>query len=461
MKLNRRQFLEASAASVLARRPEPSEKQPNILFILADDLGYGDLGCYGQKRISTPNIDRLAAEGMRFTQAYSGATVCAPSRCSLLTGLHCGHATIRGNKKPEAGIRGAETTVASLLKQAGYETALFGKWGLGGPGTGSVPNTRGFDRFFGYLDQQHAHNYYPEHLWDNQNEHFLIANWFDRQKQYAPDLFTQKALDFLRQPREKPFFLYLAYTIPHADNELGSFRGNGMEVPDAAAYADRNWPEVEKNFAAMISRMDGDIGKLLDQLIASGQDNRTLILFSSDNGPHREGGHDPDYFQSRGALRGIKRDLYEGGIRIPFIARWPGKITGGSVSEQVIAFWDFLPTAAELAGVPVPMGQPADAGSPIRLDGVSFLPLLRGESRRERPPLYWEFHEGRFAQAIRFGDWKGVRLNPGEPVELYDLTRDIGEKENVASRHPEIVREIASMMSSSRFDSVGFPIRPR
>ncbi len=461
MKLNRRQFLEASASAVLTRRPDPAEKRPNILFILADDLGYGDLGCYGQRRISTPNLDRLASEGMRFTQAYSGATVCAPSRCSLMTGLHCGHATVRGNKKPEVGIRDAEATVATVLKQAGYETALFGKWGLGGPGTGSVPNTRGFDHFFGYLDQQHAHNYYPEHLWDNQNEHFLTANWFDQRKQYAPDLFTQRALDFLKQPRKKPFFLYLTYTIPHADNELGRLRGNGMEVPDASAYADRNWPEAEKNFAAMITRMDGDIGKLLDQLRRSAQDDNTLVIFSSDNGPHREGNHDPDYFQSRGPLRGIKRDLYEGGIRVPFIARMPGKIAPGSVSDQVIAFWDFLPTAAELAGVAAPMGHPAGAHSPIRPDGVSFLPVLRGDSRRERPPLYWEFHEGRFAQAIRMGVWKGVRLNPGVPVELYDLSRDIGEKENVASQHPEIVREIAALMSSSRIDSAEFPIKPR
>ncbi len=461
MRLNRRQFLEASAAAVLAPRTELSEKKPNILFILADDLGYGDLGCYGQKRISTPSIDRLASEGMRFTQAYSGATVCAPSRCSLLTGLHCGHATIRGNKKPELGIRPTETTVASLLKSAGYETALFGKWGLGGPGTGSVPNTRGFDHFFGYLDQQHAHNYYPEHLWDNQNEHFLTANWFDQRKQYAPDLFTRRALDFLKQPREKPFFLYLAYTIPHADNELGRLRGNGMEVPDAVPYADRNWPEVEKNFAAMITRMDGDIGKLLEQLRSSVLDGNTLVIFSSDNGPHREGNHDADYFQSRGPLRGIKRDLYEGGIRVPFIARLPGTIEAGSVSRQVIAFWDFLPTVAELAGVPLPMGHPADARRAIPLDGVSFLPVLRGEQRREHPPLYWEFHESRFAQAVRLGNWKGIRMNPGVPVELYDLETDIGEKENVASGHPAVVRQIVSLMSSSRIDSAEFPIKPR
>ena len=299
-----------------------------------------------------------------------------------MTGLHCGHATVRGNKKPEVGIRPSETTVASLLRDAGYETALFGKWGLGGPGTGSVPNTRGFDHFFGYLDQLHAHNYYPEHLWDNQNESFLTANWFGRRKEYAPDLFTRRALDFLKAPRPKPFFMCLTSTIPHADNEATSFRGHGMEVPDATFYADRDWPEVEKNFAAMITRLDGDVGKILDQLRSSGQDRNTLVIFSSDNGPHREGNHDPDFFESRGPLRGIKRDLYEGGIRVPFIARLPGSIAAGSVSDQVIAFWDFLPTVAELAGAATPMGRPAGTKAAIRLDGVSFLPALLGRPRR-------------------------------------------------------------------------------
>jgi arylsulfatase A-like enzyme len=459
MDMNRRQFLSFSAAALLAPQPHGDAARPNILFILADDLGYGDLGCYGQTRIATPNVDRLAAEGMRFTQAYSGATVCAPSRCSLMTGLHCGHATVRGNKKPELGIRPTEITVASLHKQAGYETALFGKWGLGGPGTGSVPNTRGFDHFFGYLDQQHAHNYYPEHLWDNQNEYFLTGNWFDQRKAYAPDLFTRRTLDFLQKPRQKPFFLYLTYTIPHANNELGSLKGNGMEVPDASAYADRDWPAVERNFAAMISRMDGDIGKIVELLKQTAQDQNTIVFFSSDNGPHREGGHNPDYFQSRGPLRGIKRDLYEGGIRVPFIVRYPGKVAASSVSDEVVAFWDFLPTAAELAGVQPPLGQPAGAQAPIPLDGVSYLPALFGQRRQGHAPLYWEFHEGRFAQAIRLGDWKGVRLNPGEPVELYNLKDDIAEKENTALKHPDIVRKMESLMASSRIDTADFPIK--
>jgi len=449
--MNRRQFLNMTTAAMIIPRIDLAAEKPNILFILADDLAYGDLGCYGQRQILTPNLDRLAADGMRFTQAYAGSTVCAPSRCSLMTGLHTGHATVRGNKKPEVGIRSSETTVAALLKQAGYETAIFGKWGLGGPATGSVPNTRGFDHFFGYLDQLHAHNYYPEHLWENQNEFFLTENWFDQRKQYAPDLFTRRALDFLERLRQNPFFLYLTYTIPHADNELARLKGNGMEVPDSSAYANRGWPEVERDFAAMISRMDGDIGKILDQLKRSGQDRNTIIFFASDNGPHKEGGHDPDFFQSRGPLRGIKRDLYEGGIRVPFLARWPGRISAGVASDQVIAFWDFLPTAAELVGVQSPLG----------LDGASFLPTLMGKMQPAHTPLYWEFHEGRFAQAIRMGDWKGVRLNPGQPIELYNLKTDIGERNNIASQQPEVVQKIDSLMKSSRTDSVEFPIKAR
>jgi len=448
--MNRREFLSFSTAALLAPRIGFADDKPNILFILADDLGYGDLGCYGQKRILTPNLDRLAAEGMRFAQAYSGSTVCAPSRCSLMTGLHSGHATVRGNKKPEVGIRPEETTVARLLKQAGYRTAMFGKWGLGGPGTGSVPNTRGFDSFFGFLDQQHAHNSYPEHLWDNQDEFFLTENWFDQRKEFAPDLFTARALDFLRKPSDKPSFLCLTTTIPHADNELARLRGNGMEVPSDQPYSDRDWPQPEKNFAAMVTRMDADVGKVLEQLRASGLDRNTLVVFTSDNGPHKEGGHDPDYFDSRGPLRGIKRDLYDGGIRVPFIARWPGRIAAGRVSNHVIAFWDFLPTAAELAGVKAPSG----------LDGISFVPELMGKLQPSHEYLYWEFHERGFAQAIRMGDWKGVRLNVGKPIELYNLKEDIAEENDVASKHADIVARIETLMKSCRTDSAEFPIRP-
>ncbi len=448
--MNRREFLSATAAGMLTPRLDPAEPKPNILLILADDLGYGDLGCYEQKRILTPNIDRLASEGVRFRQAYSGSTVCAPSRCSLMTGLHSGHATVRGNKKPEVGLRQEEITAASLLKHAGYRTAMYGKWGLGGPGTGSVPNTRGFDSFFGYLDQQHAHNYYPGHLWDNQNEHFLTANWFDQRKEYAPDIFAARTLAYIEKPVGVPFFLCLTTTIPHADNELARLRGNGMEVPSVEPYSERDWPPQEKNFAAMITRLDADVGRILEQLKASGLERDTVVIFTSDNGPHKEGGHDPDYFDSNGPLRGIKRDLYEGGIRVPFIVRWPGKVAPGHMTDHVIAFWDFVPTAAELGGTKPPAG----------LDGLSFVPELLGRSQQGHEFLYWEFHERGFAQAIRMGDWKGVRPNVGKPIELYNLKSDIAEKENVASSQPEIVARIDGLMKSCRTDSPSFPIRP-
>ncbi len=438
-------------AAVLGSASSVAAERPNIIFILADDLGYGDLGCYGQERIHTPNIDRLAAEGMRFTQAYAGSTVCAPSRCSLMTGFHTGHATSRGNKRPEVGLWPEEPVVAALLKRAGYHTALFGKWGLGGPGTGSVPNTRGFDRFFGYLNQRHAHNYYPEHLWDDQDEFFLTSNWFDQRKEYAPDIFTERMLAFLRNPPGTPFFIYWSTTIPHANNELGSLKGNGMEVPDVEPYSDRDWPAVEKNFAAMVTRMDRDVGKIVEALKESDRDADTLIFFSSDNGPHREGGHDPDFFDSRGPLRGIKRDLYEGGIRVPFIARWPARIAPGIVNDHVVAFWDFLPTAAELAGAEIPAGR----------DGVSIVPTLLGRRQKEPAYLYWEFHERGFSQAVRIGNWKGVRLDVGEKIELYDLASDLAEQNDLASRNPGVVEEIDRLMKTARTDSTEFPVTPR
>jgi len=367
-----------------------------------------------------------------------------------MTGMHTGHATIRGNKKPEVGIQPNETTVANLLKRAGYRTAMFGKWGLGGPGTGSVPNARGFDSFFGYLDQQHAHNSYPEHLWENQNEFLLTANWFDQRKEFAPDLFTARTLEFLKTPADRPFFLCLTTTIPHADNELARLRGNGMEVPSDQPYSDRDWPQIEKNFAAMITRMDSDVGRVLEQLKASGLERNTIVIFASDNGPHKEGGHDPEYFNSRGPLRGIKRDLYEGGVRVPFIVRWPGRIAPGRVSNQVVAFWDFLPTAAELAEVETPAG----------LDGISFVPVLLGKPQRSHEHLYWEFHEGGFKQAVRMGDWKGVRIDVGRKIELYSLKEDLAEKNDVAAQHPDIVAKVEALMKSARTDSREFPITP-
>jgi arylsulfatase A-like enzyme len=446
--INRRDFLQIAGASLLGAQTRAAK--PNIIFILADDLGYGDVGCYGQRRIKTPNIDRLAVEGTRFTQGYSGATVCAPSRCSLMTGKHGGHATVRGNHRPEFGIRPDEATVASVLKSAGYRNAVFGKWGLGGPGTGSVPQMRGFDEFFGYLDQLHAHNYYPEHVWEGQDELFLTANWFERKKQYVPDLVTEHSIDFInRQQRQNPFFIYLTYTIPHANNERGGFNGNGMDVPSDEPYTRESWPQVEKNFAAMITRMDGDIGRIMALLKQRGMDDNTLVVFTSDNGAHQEGGHDPKFFSSSGPLRGIKRDLYEGGIRIPYITRWPGRIPAGRVSDWPLAFWDFLPTAAELAGVAAPQG----------IDGISMVPALTGGRQPQHEYFYWEFYERGFQQAVRMGNWKGVKPKMSGPVELYDLEIDIGEKNDVAARNPGVVKKIESIMASAHVDNPNFPVR--
>jgi len=432
---------------VSGEEPTGGTGRPNIIFILADDLGYGDLGCYGQKTIKTPNIDKLAAEGMRFTQCYAGSTVCAPSRCCLMTGLHTGHARVRGNARypllPE------DVTVAELLKSAGYATGIVGKWGLGEPDTTGVPNRQGFDYWFGYLNQRNAHNYYPPYLWRNEEKYELAGNQDGKKSEYSHDLFTEEALGYIKRHNDEPFFLYLAYTIPHTNNELGRETGNGMEVPTDEPYSNENWPQPQKNHAAMITRMDRDIGKLMDLLKESGIDRNTLVFFSSDNGPHREGGGNPEFFKSGGPLRGIKRDLYEGGIRVPGIVRWPDRVKPGTVSDQVWAFWDFLPTAAEIAGV----------GPPEGIDGISILPALLGESPKGREYLYWEFHERGFHQAVRMGDWKGVRDGKDRPVELYDLRVDIGEKNNVAYEHPGVMVKIESLLDSTRTDSEQWPVR--
>ena len=441
------------AISMAPVTPAAEPRRPNIVFILADDLGYGDSGCYGQQRIQTPNIDRLAAEGMRFTQCYAGSTVCAPSRCALMTGLHTGHATVRGNAFVP--LRAQDVTVAEVLKRAGYTTALIGKWGLGEPGTSGVPNRKGFDTFFGYLNQVHAHNYYPDYLWRNEERIKIDGNVVKngvalKRAQYAPDLFTNEALRFLEQKKDKPFFLYLAYITPHANNERGIMEGNGLEVPSDAPYSDRPWPQVEKNFAAMVTRMDADVGRLMAQLKKLGLDDNTVVFFSSDNGPHKEGGHDPRFFQSGGPLTGIKRDLYEGGIRVPMIARWPGHIAAGRASDQVWTFWDFLPTAAELAGAMAPAG----------LDGISVLPTLLGKGEQKQHDfLYWEFHERGFQQAVRMGDWKAVRSAWAEPLELYDLRTDLAEKHNVAGQHVEIVDRIEEYLKTARTASARWLIK--
>lgn len=432
--------------------------KPNIIFILADDLGYGDLGCYGQKTIRTPNIDKLAEEGMKFTDHYAGSTVCAPSRCCLMTGLHTGHALIRANGRVP--LRPKDVTVAELLKKVGYTTGIIGKWGLGEPDTTGIPNKQGFDYWFGYLNQRHAHNYYPEYLWRNEEKYPLknevnhVIGGRDRtpggvatkRVEYSHDLFAAEALEFVKMNKDRPFFLYLPFTIPHANNEAGK---KGMEVPSFGQYADRDWPEPQKGHAAMITRMDGDIGRLMALLKTLDIDKNTIVMFSSDNGPHKEGGGDPAFFHASGPLKGYKRALYEGGIRVPMIARWPGKIKAGSKTDHISAFWDLLPTCCELAGAAIPGG----------IDGISMVPTLLGRPRQQKKHefLYWEFHEQGKKQAVRMGEWKGVRLNvakkPDGPIELYNLKNDIGEKNNMANRHPEVVVKIEKLMKSARTPS--------
>jgi arylsulfatase A-like enzyme len=444
-----------SQPRVVSLTTRPTDK-PNIIFILADDLGYGDLGCYGQTKIQTPNLDRLAAEGMRFTQCYAGSPVCAPSRAVLMTGRHVGHVRIRGNATipllPE------EVTVAEVLKTVGYHTGAIGKWGLGLEGSTGTPSRQGFDEWFGYLSQTHAHDYYPTQLWRSsrslgyseplEDEPVPIPqNAGGAKRVYSHDLFTMAATNFIRVNKFAPFFLYLAYTIPHANNEL---KDHGMEVPSDAPYSNQPWPQPEKNKAAMITRLDADVGRILAMLKALNLDSNTVIFFSSDNGPHKEGGVNPAFFQSAGPLRGIKRDLYEGGIRVPMIVRWPGKIPPGTVSDQVWHFADFLPTAAEIAGAQVPPD----------LDGISILPTLLGQKQtRQHPYLYWEFHEGGSKQAVRLGDWKGVRLEPGQPLELYNLKTDPAETTNVADAHPDVVAQIEAILKTARTESDLSPLR--
>ena len=447
--MNRRRFLASTVATGTALYTQSRASQPNIIFIMADDLGYGDLSCYGQKTIQTPNIDRLAAEGIRFTQVFAGSTVCAPSRCTLMTGKHQGHALVRGNRDPEVALRPEDVTVAEVLKSAGYTTALYGKWGIGGPVTSGRPNLKGFDDFFGYLSQWHVHTFYPEHLWENEIERFIRGNLGRRQGEYSHDMFTDRALKFLGRKHDKPFFLYLPYTIPHTNNELGRATGDGMEVPDYGSYAEKDWPNPEKGFAAMIERLDRDVGRILDKLCQRGIDENTIVFFTSDNGPHREGGHDPEFFGSRGPLRGIKRDLYEGGIRVPTLARWPGTIKPGQVSDQVWAFWDVLPTLAELGG----------ATPPSDTDGISMVPALLGKTQQQHEYLYWEFHERGFRQAVRMGDWKGVRLAMGAKIELYDLKKDLGEESNIADQHPGVVSKMERLMQTARTESKEFPLK--
>jgi len=444
----------AGALVAACAAPGEAPSPPNVVVIHVDDLGYGDLSVYGQTRFETPRLDRLAREGTRFTQYYAGSTVCAPSRAALMTGLHTGHNWIRGNG--EVPLRLEDTTVATLLEDAGYRTAVIGKWGLGLAGTTGQPDRQGFEYSFGFLSHRHAHRQYTDHLFRN-----AVSVPIDVDDTYVNDLFTEESIRFVASGDERPFFLYLNYTVPHAelrvpDDSLDPFGGRFDETPfenpeadarptgpDGPSLGYRSQPAPKAAFAGMITRLDRDVGRLIDALDEAGRGESTLVLFVSDNGPHREGGADPAFFDSAGGLRGIKRDLYEGGIRVPAIARWPGTVPAGQVSAHVWAHWDLLPTVTALARLE----------TPASLDGLSMARALRGEPQPTHDFLYWEFHERGFQQAVRMGRWKAVRLAPDQPLELYDLETDPGETENVAGSQPDEVAAIEAYLATARTES--------
>jgi len=437
---------------------QASAARPNIIYILLDDAGYGDLSCYGQKKFATPNIDRLAQEGMQFTQHYAGSTVCAPTRCVLMTGRHTGHSQVRGNREvqPEgqAPISADTVTLPKLLKKAGYTTGAFGKWGLGAPGSEGDPTRQGFDEFFGYNCQRQAHTYYPGHLWHNTQKVMLDG------KTYSHDLILKQALTFIRTHRKEPFFCYLPVTIPHAamhvpqpyaapfrkkfpqfEDKIGRYKGPPVKNPVAA-------------FAGMMTKLDEGVGRILALLEELGLEENTLVLLSSDNGPHREGGHDPEFFDSNGPLRGFKRDLYEGGIRVPLLARWPGRIKPGATSKLVSAHWDMLPTFCQLAGIDPPNGT----------DGISLLPTLLGKpGQQQHDYLYWEFYERGGKRAARFGDFKAVQLNVHQdaegPIELYNLADDRAEKHNIAPQHPRQIAQARQIFAAAHEPSPNWKFR--
>jgi arylsulfatase A-like enzyme len=454
------------ASAATATRAAETASKPNIVFILADDLGYGDLGCYGQAKIKTPNIDRMAAEGMRFTNFYCGCSVCAPSRCTLMTGKHLGHATVRDNMERGPRLEGQHpmepgtVTVAQRLKKAGYATAIVGKWGLGMPEDHSSPLDFGFDHHYGYLCQGMAHTYYPPYLWRDNRQEPLAGNpayFWGRPgviqpsgKTYSHDLMAQESLDWVREHEGGPFFLYLAFTIPHVslqvpEDSLAEYRGKWPETPVTTSkhYANQNTPRAA--YAAMITRMDRDIGRLMGLLKDLGIDDRTLVFFASDNGAvFPLAGVDPEFFKSNGNLRGYKQDLYEGGIRTPLIARWPGRIRAGASSELIGAFWDVMPTLCEIAGTPAPAG----------IDGLSIAPtLLDRAGQKLHEYLYWEYHSGGGAQAVRFGNWKAIRNNvkksPNAIPELYNLAGDPSETRNLANQRPELAAKAAGYMKAA------------
>ncbi len=438
--------------------------KPNILFIMADDLGYGDLGCYGQQKIKTPNIDKLAYGGMMFTQAYAGSSVCAPSRSSLMTGFHNGHNRIRDNVPSGVFLRPDDFTLAELFKQTGYQTGGVGKWGLGVPGSWGLPNQQGFDYWYGHYNQDQAHFYYPDFLWENDRLVLLqememvddvgvmVGNRGGENRFYTHDLFTQKALDFINRNKEHPFFLYVSYTIPHYSDYPKNTPEHFM-VPSDEPYSQEDWPQIAKNYAAMITRMDGDVGKIMELLKNLRLEENTLVIFTSDNGPYQGVPTPIGFFNSNGPLRGGKRDLYEGGIRIPFIAYWKKYIPAGARNNKPIAFWDMLPTFADIVHYP----------EPLKTDGISIWPDLRGMPGENHTYLYWDYGHARntYKQALRFGDYKLLRTwaDKTSNLELYDLAGDLHEDRNIAAENPGLVGKLIKLMDEAVEASEDYPVR--
>ena len=435
-------------------------RNPNLIFIMVDDAGYGDFSCYGQKKFTTPHIDKMAAQGMRFTQHYSGSTVCAPTRCCLMNGVHTGHSFIRGNREvqPEGQwpIPANLVTIPKLLQKAGYTTGMFGKWGLGAPGSEGDPVKQGWDEFYGYNCQRQAHTFYPKHLWHNDKKVPLDG------KTYSHDLIHKRSLKFIRNNAKRPFFAYLPITIPHAamqapEEDVAPFRKKFTQFEDKIGRYSHGTKvrNPVAAFAGMMTLMDRGVGEVLDLLDELKIADNTLVLFTSDNGPHYEGGHQPGFFNSNGPFKGHKRDLYEGGIRVPLIAYWPGTVKAGTVSDHISAHWDLMPTLCDLAGI----------DTPKHTDGISYVPTLTDGKQKAHEYLYWEFHAFGKTQAIRMGDWKAIRLkvakNPNTPIRLYNLAKDIGETKDIAALHPEVIKRISPLFTSARTESDIFTLFPK
>ena len=471
--MRRRDFLKVVGAGAMAsvmgcgitKDVFIAKRKPNIVYILADDLGYAEVGCYGQKKIKTPHIDRLATQGMKFTQHYSGNPVCAPSRCSLMTGLHTGHTQVRGNRQIggkegwKLGSRASgqwpmeegTVTIAGILQDAGYTTGAFGKWGIGMVGTTGDPQKQGFDHFYGYICQRQAHTHYPDHLWRDGKVEEIPENKGGKEVVYSHDLLAKEALNFIKANKDKPFFCYVPFAIPHVsiqvpEDSMAEYKGKWPETrfESQGMYFPQDNPRA--GYAAMITRMDSDVGRIMDLLKELGLEDDTLVIFTSDNGPTFNGGSDSEFFESAGPLRGLKGSVYEGGIRVPCIAKWPGKIAAGSESDHVSAFWDFMPTCCEMIGEKVP----------AEIDGVSMLPELLGKKSKQKQHehLYWEL--GR-RQAIRMGDIKAVRYDRGK-IEIYDLKVDIGETKDLADERPQLLAKMEKLFVTARTESDIFPL---